>query len=88
MRSLVARLNAVGDREAERADVIGDDTEGDVDLLLLARRICLPVLGSVERVTLAAELLDLVEDRPENVGLVVGDRAFAKSDTFVPWMRP
>ena len=34
----VARLDAVGDGEAERADVVGDDAEGDVDLLLLGGR--------------------------------------------------
>ena len=31
----VARLNAIGDGEAERADVIRDHPEGDVDLFLL-----------------------------------------------------
>ncbi len=36
--AFVARLNAVGDREAQRADVIGDDAEGDVDLFLLVWR--------------------------------------------------
>ena len=30
--SFVARLDSIRDREAQRADVIGDDTEGDVDL--------------------------------------------------------
>ena len=36
----VARLDAVGDREAERADVVGDDAEGDVDLFLLGLAGC------------------------------------------------
>ena len=37
---VVAGLDAVGDGEAQRADVVGDDAEGDVDLFLLARRRC------------------------------------------------
>src|SRR5205085_2418490 len=32
--AFVARLNSVGDREAERADVIGDNAESDVNLFL------------------------------------------------------
>ena len=43
----VAGLDAVGDGEAQRADVIGDDAEGDVDFLLLGRRgmICPAAFG-------------------------------------------
>ena len=33
--AFVARLNAVGNREAQRADVIGDDAKRDVDLFLV-----------------------------------------------------
>ena len=32
---VVAGLDAVGDGEAQRADVVGDDAEGDVDFFLL-----------------------------------------------------
>ena len=43
---VVAGLDAVGNREAQRADVVGDDAEGDVDLLLLGRRRqCRPPAG-------------------------------------------
>ena len=34
----VAGLDAVGDGEAERADVVGDDAEGDVDFFLFECR--------------------------------------------------
>ena len=35
---VVARLNAIGNRKAQRADVVGDDAEGDVELNLLRLR--------------------------------------------------
>ena len=69
----VAGLNAIGNREAQRADVVGDDAEGDVDLLLFGDRRCCRHSGSVRAVFLAAHLFDRVEDRAEDVGLVVGD---------------
>ena len=83
----VAGLDAVGDGEAERADVVGDDAEGDVDLLLLGVAGAAGASGSVRAVFLAAQLFDLVEDRAEDVGFVVGDLRVAKSvKSFVPWM--
>ena len=45
---LVARLDAVGDREAQGADVIGDDAEGDVDFFLLGRRRCCRLRAACE----------------------------------------
>ena len=56
--------------------MVGDDAEGDVHFLLLARGDDLP--GGVrlrERaaVAVAAQLFDLVEDRAEDIGVVVGD---------------
>ena len=36
---VVAGLDAVGNRKRERADVVGDDTEGDVHRLLIGRVI-------------------------------------------------
>ena len=36
--AFVAGLDAVGDGEAQRADVVGDDAEGDVDLFLFGCR--------------------------------------------------
>ena len=44
----VAGLDAVGDGEAQRADVVGDDAEGDVDLLLLGVGRCALAAGRVE----------------------------------------
>ena len=66
----VARLDAVGNGETQRPNVVGDDPEGHVHLLLLG------VSGAARlrqrgTVFLAAELFDLVEDRAEDIGLVV-----------------
>ena len=72
----VAGLDAVGDGEAERAQVVGDDAEGDVDLLLLGHGhdVALGVgLRQGALVGLAAHLRQLVEDGFEDVGVVVAD---------------
>ena len=70
----VAGHDAVGDGEAERAQVVGDNAEGHVDALLLgvARGT-----GGRERgaVLVAAEFLDGVEDRPEHIRFVIGNPA-------------
>jgi len=68
----VARLNAVGDGKAQRADVVGDHAEGDVDFLLL-RPAGAARDGERAGIFFAAELFDLVKDRAEDVGLVVRD---------------
>jgi hypothetical protein len=55
----VAGLDAVGDGEAERAEVVGDDAEGDVDLFLLGdgHDVALLVgLGQRALVVLAADI--------------------------------
>ena len=68
----VARLNAVADGKGERADVVGDDAEGDIVFFLFG-----VASGTADRqrgsVGLAAEFFELVEDRAEDVGLVVRD---------------
>src|ERR1019366_7295344 len=71
---VVAGLDAVGNREAQGADVVADDTEGDVYLLLLGHggRASRRQGGSV---FLPAQLLNLVEDWAEDVGLVIRDDA-------------
>ena len=68
----VARLNAVADGKGERADVVGDDAEGDIVFFLFG-----VASGTADRqrgsVGFAAEFFELVEDRAEDVGLVVRD---------------
>ena len=68
----IARLDAVGDGKTQRSNVVGDDPEGHVHLLLLGVSGA-ALLWQRGTVFLAAELFDLVEDRAENVCLVVGD---------------
>ena len=70
----VAGLDAVGDREREGADVVGDDAEGHVVLLL--RRVADRAGGGQGgAVFLAREFLEAAEERGEDVALVVGDHA-------------
>ncbi len=72
----VAGLDAVGDGEAERADVVGDDAEGDVDFLLLGHGHHVALLirfGQRAGVVFAAQFFDFIEDGLEDVGVVVGD---------------
>jgi hypothetical protein len=61
----VAGLDAVGDGEAERADVVGDDAEGDVDLFLLGDGHDVALLVGLRQragVGFAGHLRQLVED--------------------------
>ena len=68
----VAGLNAVADGKGERADVVGNDAEGDIVFFLfgVASGTADGQRGSVG---LAAEFFQFVEDRAEDVGLVVRD---------------
>ena len=68
----VPRLDAVGDGERESADVVGDDAEGDIGFFLLgvAGRAAGGKGGAVGA---AAEFFEFVEDRTEDVGLVIRD---------------
>ena len=68
----IARLDTVGDGKTQRSNVVGDDPKGHVHLLLLGVSGA-ALLRQRGTVFLAAELFDLVEDRAENVCLVVGD---------------
>ena len=69
----VAGMDAVGDGEAQRADMVGDDAEGDIDLFLLGVASAAGVAGSVDAYFLPLSLFEFVEDRAEDVGFVVGD---------------
>src|SRR2546423_3945690 len=87
--SFVTRLDSIRDRKAQCADVIGDDAEGDVDLFLFSicraaapaaffqlwQAVRLPYNGKRRAVFLPAQLLQLVEDRAEDISLVVRDDA-------------
>src|SRR5205807_3664292 len=80
--AFVTRLNSVGDREAQRPDVICDNAEGDIDLFLFficraatpAARLFarqaerLPYNGKRRSIFLSAQLFQFVEDRAENIG--------------------
>ena len=70
----VAGLDAVGDGERKRADVVGDDAEGHVVLLLL-RVADRAGGGQGGAVFLAGEFFEAAEERGEDVALVVGDHA-------------
>ena len=70
----VAGLDAVGDGERKRADVVGDDAEGHVVLLLL-RVADRAGGGQGGAVFLAGEFLEAAEERGEDVALVIGDHA-------------
>ena len=72
----VAGLDAVGDGEAEGAEVVGDDAEGDVDLFLLGDGDDVALLvrfGQRALVVLAAELGQLIKDGFEDIRVVVAD---------------
>ena len=64
--------NAVGDAETQGADVIGDHAERDIDLFLLAE--LLAALRQRRGVHFATHLLQIIKDRAEHIGLVVGYR--------------
>ena len=72
----IAGLDAVGDGEAEGAQMIRDDAEGDVDLFLFGDGDNVALLVRLRQcalVVLAAELRQLVKDGLEDVGVVVAD---------------
>src|SRR5690606_37997012 len=69
--SAVAGLDAVGDGEADGAEMVADDAEGDVDELLFGEAVAASVLGHGGGVGLAAQFRQLREDGGENVGVVV-----------------
>ena len=66
----VPRLDAVGDREAQRADVVADDPKGGVDFFLSGGIVALKCRG----VFFAAQFFELGKDGTENVGVVIGNR--------------
>ena len=68
---VVTRQDAVGNREGKSADVIRDDAKGDVDLNLFRGRAIRERRG----VFFAAEFFQLVKERAEDVGFVIGDDA-------------
>src|SRR5262249_27347685 len=86
--TLIRRDYSVGDCKRESTDVIGDDAKRDIDFLLLqiicravapAASFCsrqamrLPYNWQCRSVLFATELFQLIEDRTENVGLVIGN---------------
>src|ERR1035437_1604656 len=66
---LVRRLDSVGDRKTQAANVVGDNAEGNVHLTLFARIIRRKRAG----VFLPAEFFQFTKDGTENIGLVIGD---------------
>ena len=66
----VPRLDAVGNRETQRADVVADDSKGGVGFFLPG----LPGAGQRGGVFFAAQFLELGEDGTENVGVIIGNR--------------
>src|SRR2546425_8316413 len=83
-------FDAVGDGEAEGADVVGDYPEGDIDLKLRISGECdqfsivfrTSLAGKRAAVFLPAQLLDLIEQRPKNVRFVVRNDAVEVSESF------
>src|SRR5690606_38904331 len=71
--AFVAGKNVVGDRGRDAAGVVGEDAEGDVDVFLFAQTFAFGWDGAV--VNFAGECGDFVEERSEDVGVVV--RGFA-----------
>ena len=77
----VAGLNSVCDGEAEGAEMVGNNAEGDIILLLLGDGRRGPVARGLRQggaVGAAAEFADCLEDGAEEVGLVVGDHDIAE----------
>ena len=68
--ALVAGEDAVGDRAADGARVVGEHAEGDVDVLLIGKALALGGDGAL--VDFAREPGDLGEEGREDVGVVVG----------------
>ena len=67
---VVAWQNAVGNGEAQRADVIADHAKGDVDLFLFVRFAVRQCGG----VSFAAELFEFSKNGAEDVRIVIGNR--------------
>ena len=67
--AVVARHDAVGDRAADRARVVGEDAEGNVGVFLLGEAFAFRGYGA--GVGLAGERGDFREERREDVGFVV-----------------
>ena len=67
---VVAWQNAVGNGEAQRADMIADHAEGDVDLFLFVRFAVRQCGG----VSFAAELFEFSKNGTEDVRVVIGNR--------------
>ena len=77
----IAGLDAVGDGEAEGAQVVGDDAEGDIILFLIRdgnHRAATGGLRKGRAVLAAADGPDRLEDGAEEIGLVVGDHHVAE----------
>ena len=66
----------------KRADVIGDDAKGDVRRLLRVESCGLRAVRQRACVFFAAQFFELVEDRSENVGLVIRDRSGEIGEIF------
>ena len=70
--AVVAGHDAIGDRETECAEVVGDHAEGDRGFHFLVEcRAVGAELGVNVHIALAAEFFELAEDRGENIGGVV-----------------
>ena len=70
--AVVAGHDAIGDRETECAEVVGDHAEGDRGYHFLVEcRAVGAELGVNVHIGLAAEFLELAEDRGEDIGGVV-----------------
>src|SRR5439155_24715874 len=82
--------DSIRDCKAQRADVIGDDSERDVDLfllwivcraaataapILLRQAVRLPYNRNRRSVILSAQLFDLIKNRAEDVGIVIRNRS-------------
>src|SRR6266567_8689852 len=70
----VARLDPIGDCETERADMIRNHAECDIDLLLLRLSGAAGPRQS-RTVFSAAQFLEFIKQWPENVGFVIRDDA-------------
>ena len=60
--------------------MVGHHTHGDIDLLLVGRALILGAAGRGESVLQAREVLDLLDDGLEDVGIVVGVLALEDAD--------
>ncbi len=74
--------DSIGDCERKRADMIGNHAEGHICGLLRVEGRGLRAIRQCTRVFFAAQFFQLVEDRTEDVGLVVRDRARELGEVF------